>query len=271
MKYQINHTDYQIEVNGERSFGKDAVLFLEDDNLIAYTDWQQAGFSLIPLFPLPEFNILNAELKQYLTHIINKYVPQLSSDFIIPNYHRITQTNQSLHLAITNEAKQVNYQHFPIPISTLVERVEDEVKIPLTVRNPNTQEYHFSFRIVRPGVSDFNPLHRDAWHPELKHCLNLYLPVAGSNELSSLCLIPGSHYWPEKTVERTLSGAIMNGSQYTVPGLTATSQELNLIRPNPTGNQALLFTPYLIHGGAANLNSDMTRVSVEIRFWRRKI
>ncbi len=86
-----------------------------------------------------------------------------------------------------------------------------------------------------------------------------------------MCLIPESHYWPEKTVERTLNGAIMNGSQYTVPGLTATSQHLNLIRPNPTGNQALLFTPYLIHGGAANLDQDTTRVSVEIRFWRRTI
>ena len=271
MKYQINQTDFQIEVNGARSFGKDAVLFLEDDNLIAHTAWQPEGFALIPLLAPEKFKILNNGLEQYLTQIIKKYTANLPPDFTILQYHQVTQRNQPLHLKITNEAKQVNYQNFPIPIATLIERIEDEVKIPLTVLNPNTQEYHFSYRIVRPGLSDFNPLHRDAWHPELKHCLNLYLPVAGSNELSSLCLIPRSHYWPEKTVERTLNGAIMNGSQYTVPGLTATSNDLQLIRPNPTHNQALLFTPYLIHGGAANLNTNITRVSVEIRFWRRSV
>lgn len=269
MKYQINNKDYQIEVNGARTFGKDAVLFLEDDNLIAHTSWQQEGFTLFPLLAPSDFDVLNISLKQYLGQLINKCGLNIPPGFSIEKYHQIILNNQSSHIAITNEAKQVDYQNFPIPIQEIIERVEDEVKIPLTVLNPNTQEYHFSYRIVRPGKSDFNPLHRDAWHPELKSCLNLYLPVAGSNELSSLCLIPASHYWPEKTVERTLTGAIMNGSQYTVPGLTATSNELKLIRPNPVNNQALLFTPYLIHGGAANLNEDITRISVEIRFWRR--
>ncbi|MDQ3290525.1 MAG: phytanoyl-CoA dioxygenase family protein, partial [Bacteroidota bacterium] len=208
--------------------------------------------------------------KTYLTQLIGKYQSHLPLNFKIEDYHQVVAEDQALHLAIINEAKLVDYKDFPIPIKTIIERVEEEVKIPLTVLNPNTQEYHFSYRIVRPGKSDYNALHRDAWHPELKNCLNLYLPVAGSNELSSLCLIPGSHFWPEKTVERTLAGAIMNGSQYTVPGLTDTSNELKLVRPNPVNNQALLFTPYLIHGGAANLNQDTTRVSVEIRFWRRQ-
>ncbi len=30
----------------------------------------------------------------------------------------------------------------------------------------------------------------------------------------------------------------------------------------------LLFSPYLIHGGAANREPDRTRVSLEMRFWR---
>jgi hypothetical protein len=269
MKYRINNQNLQMEVNGARSFGEDAVLFLEDDNLIAHTSWKNEGFTLIPLLNPAEFAALNTGLQNYLTHIIGKYADNLPTDFTIEKYHALIAGNQALHLAITNEAKQVNYQNFPVPIQTLIERIEQEVKIPLTVLNPNTQEYHFSYRIVRPGLSDFNPLHRDAWHPELKHCLNLYLPVVGSNELSSLCIIPESHFWPEITVERTLAGAVMNGSQYTVPGLTATSHDLNLFRPNPANNQALLFTPYLIHGGAANLNPDTTRVSIEIRFWRR--
>ncbi|PSR53371.1 hypothetical protein AHMF7605_07440 [Adhaeribacter arboris] len=269
MKYQINNKDFQIEVKGERAFGKDAVLFLQDDNLIAQTSWQKEGFTLFPFLNPTDFDFLNAGLKQYLRELIRTFGVNIPSTFNMEKYHEAVADNQELHIAIINEAKQVDYKDFPVPILTIIERIEEEVKMPLTVLNPNTQEYHFSYRIVRPRKSDFNALHRDAWHPELKNCLNLYLPVAGSNELTSLCLIPGSHYWSENTVERTLSGAIMNGSQYTVPGLTATSNELKLIRPNPVKNQALLFTPYLIHGGAANLSEDTTRISVEIRFWRR--
>ena len=268
MKYQIDNTVHQLDISGRRSFGENTVLFLEDDNLIANTAWQAAGFTLFSLLEPTAFAALNTALRQLLAQLIHENGLKLSPDFCIEKYH-VAADNQEKHLAIINQAKQRDYRYFPVPIQEIIARVEDEVKIPLTVLNPSTQEYHFSYRIVRPGKSDFNPLHRDAWHPELKGCLNLYLPVAGSNELSSLCLIPGSHYWPEATVERTLAGAIMNGNKYTVPGLTQTINELKLTRPNPTQNQALLFTPYLIHGGAANENEDCTRVSVEIRFWRR--
>jgi len=34
-------------------------------------------------------------------------------------------------------------------------------------------------------------------------------------------------------------------------------------------NQVLVFSPYLIHGGAVNLNSNETRISIEIRLWKK--
>ena len=41
-----------------------------------------------------------------------------------------------------------------------------------------------------------------------------------------------------------------------------------MIRPNPTENQLMLFSPYLIHGCANNDNLDTTRISLEVRFIR---
>ena len=43
---------------------------------------------------------------------------------------------------------------------------------------------------------------------------------------------------------------------------------LTLVRPNPGPNEVLVFSPYLIHGGAFNQQTDTTRVSLEMRFWR---
>jgi len=43
-----------------------------------------------------------------------------------------------------------------------------------------------------------------------------------------------------------------------------------LERPNPGENEMLLFSPYLVHGGGYNFNTDMTRISLEMRFWRKE-
>ena len=43
-----------------------------------------------------------------------------------------------------------------------------------------------------------------------------------------------------------------------------------MTRPDPNPDEVLVFSPYLIHGGAVNLNEDMTRVSLEMRLWRRQ-
>ena len=58
-----------------------------------------------------------------------------------------------------------------------------------------------------------------------------------------------------------------NGTQYRVPALVDSAQPLHLLRPNPNPNEVLLFSPYLLHGGAVNLNTNQTRISLEMRFW----
>jgi hypothetical protein len=45
------------------------------------------------------------------------------------------------------------------------------------------------------------------------------------------------------------------------------AEPLHLLRPNPAPSEVLLFSPYLLHGGAVNLNENETRISLEMRFW----
>ena len=123
-------------------------------------------------------------------------------------------------------------------------------------------------RIVRPRrPADNNPLHRDSWLARLRDAVNAYIPLAGSNELSSLPVLPGSQRWPESEVERTLAGATMNGVVFTVPAVVAAERGLALQRPRVGENEIMLFSPHVIHGGGVNLNPGITRVSLEMRFW----
>ncbi len=73
----------------------------------------------------------------------------------------------------------------------------------------------------------------------------------------------------EDTFTRTTEGARMNNVQFNVPGLISSKLPLEFVRPNPNPNQILVFSPYLIHGGSINLNTDQTRISLEMRFWRK--
>jgi hypothetical protein len=73
----------------------------------------------------------------------------------------------------------------------------------------------------------------------------------------------------ESAIERTVEGAILNGTSYTVPCVISILDEMpKLIRPNPKENEVMLFSPYLVHGGGYNFNENITRMSLEIRFWK---
>ncbi len=81
-------------------------------------------------------------------------------------------------------------------------------------------------------------------------------------------LVRGSHRWKESQIECTVEGARVNGMTFTVPSVVGAAYPLALERPDPGPNELLVFSPYLIHGGAFNQQADRTRVSLEMRVWR---
>jgi ectoine hydroxylase-related dioxygenase (phytanoyl-CoA dioxygenase family) len=101
--------------------------------------------------------------------------------------------------------------------------------------------------------------------------VNIYVPLFGSDENSSLKLQPGSHKWNEKDTMVTTGGAYFKhtNKKYSVDAIVSSKVPLDMIRPNPKENQMMIFSPYLIHGCAKNEN-DTTRFSLEIRFIRKE-
>ena len=267
----------QLDLNGQRvayqvegavSSTADAqVLLAQATDLTARATWAEAGYAVVPGLPAPIQQMLQAGLAELLRGALRAAGCSVAPDFDITHYHHAVGDDPARHLAVIAQTKSYDLSRLPIAPALLEGLVSAACGQPVRAHNPHAREAVFHLRIVRPNRADQNPLHRDAWLPRYHDALNIYLPVAGSTARSSLTLVPGSHHWPENTVERTEGGAIYHGVLYTVPGVLRPVRPLQIIRPNPGPDEVLVFSPYLLHGAAANLNDDATRISLEMRFW----
>ena len=267
MKYTVNNIDIQYSSEGKTMRGDDCVLLQTDVDLTVKTRWAKKGYTIENLFDENNYHLFKTNTKSLLLKCWRDAGLTPSEFFPLDQYHNLVQTNEA-HLAALEKTKLLSVKFFPMDIQILENRISEICKEELIVKNPYDEQTVFHFRVVRPQQSDNNPLHRDVWLEDYKDCINLYIPVCGSNDLSSLIIIPESHHWPESKIERTLEGAQIGNIKYNVPAITKLDTEANYVRPNPGENEVLIFSPYLIHGGSVNVNNDVTRISIEVRLWR---
>lgn len=268
MEYKINNTTLKYDVTGSRHWGDEQYLLREAIDLTAGNPWHETGFVIEELFDAKTYTIFAQQTKSLLLKCWRSAGLIVEENFEPDQYHTLIHEYKT-HLAAVEKTKLLQVTDFPVPVQQIEERISAICKVPLIARNPFDGQSIFHFRVIRPRQRDNNPLHRDVWLEDYADCINLYIPVAGSNALSSLIIIQGSHRWPESRIERTDSGAEVGGVKYNVPAVTAVSGDYTVVRPDPASNQVLIFSPYLVHGGAVNLNADKTRVSIEMRLWKK--
>lgn len=256
---------YDFHIDGEVFWGKNFCMLEEDENLLSKTSFNDKGFNVI--------DFLHRSHREDIRNGIIDYLKKMFfGNFSITDfseYHKII--DDKFHFDITKNLVGIPLLNFPINPNILVDFFSDLLQFDLALRPNHTQalEPHFCLRIVRPNSNDNNPLHRDVWLDRLRNAVNIFFPITIPKDNSNLGLVPGSHYWKESDIQRTVSGAFVNGKKYTVPSVVNTKRKLIFIRPKLNENHVLIFSPYLIHGGAINF-SDRTRISLEMRFWRRK-
>jgi len=268
MEYHLNKKKVVYHAEGSKTAGSDKILLQEAIDLTNGKPWGKNGYIVSPFIEENVFKNFEAKTEKLLISLWEKSGLSIPHDFQLDQYHTLA-FNQDLHLSAVEKTKLLSVSDFPIPISEIENRISEICETNLVAKNPFDNQSVFHFRVVRPNSNDNNPLHRDVWLEDYANCINLYIPVAGSNELSSLTIIPGSHHWPESKIERTLEGAIVKGTKFNVPAVTRINEEYEIVRPNPQRNEVLVFSPYLIHGGAVNLNPHQTRISIELRLWKK--
>lgn len=268
MQYTVNNRTLSYTAEGNFHRGTEEVLLDNAVDLTAATSWHDAGFSVEALFSESLYETFARETHNLLITLWREAGLAIPEGFELWQYHQLA-TETHAHLAAVEKTKLLPVERFPSGIDMIEKRIAAICGTPLKAKNPFDDQSIFHFRVIRPEKADNNPLHRDVWLEDFADCINLYIPVTGSNNLSSLIILPGSHRWPESKIERTAGGAIINGVRFNVPAVTAIDGDYTAMRPDPKHNEVLVFSPYLIHGGAANLNPDKTRISIELRLWKR--
>jgi len=268
MKYEVNHRVFEYHSIGEKLIGDHRILLHNDVDLTREMPWHKDGFAIHKLFTKDQYpNFISGAENQLLSAWADAGL-NVPANFKPGQYHTLLNTQED-HLRAINFTKLISVREFPIDIKILEEAISKILRQPLRVHNPFDEQEVFHYRVIRPQSGDYNPLHRDIWLDDYKDCINLYIPIVGSNEKSSLIIAKGSHLWSESNIERTSNGAQINGHSFNVPAVTQILREVEFVRPNPQENEVLIFSPYLIHGGSVNLNQDETRISIEIRLWRK--
>jgi len=200
--------------------------------------------------------------------IQNKILFITKKEISLENYHNVIAEEE--HTAILNSMPYKKNMYTDVKkFSDYLEKMVSDI-LGESVKIFNDDLW---FRICRPSKlndNDYNPCHRDVYLDFYRNIVNIYLPVVGSNEKSSLTVASGSHKWSESDTMVTSGGAHFKtqNKKYSVDAIVASKMPIEMIRPDPSVSQLMLFSPYLIHGCAQNNNEDTTRISLEVRFVR---
>jgi ectoine hydroxylase-related dioxygenase (phytanoyl-CoA dioxygenase family) len=248
---------YYPELIESSFWGTDKVLIKEDINLLEKTEFNSKGYNI---FSIKEHNDF---LKKFISSNISIII---GKDLDIERYHDCVNEEQHKQILNSMPYKKNDNSSLYIFSEYLEEFMSDLLKEKVKIFNDDIW-----VRICRPtkiSNKDFNPCHRDVYLDFYRNTVNIYLPIIGSNESSSLFVEESSHLWNENMTSTTHGGAYFKNidKKYSVDAIVQSKIELNMIRPNPGINEMLVFSPYLIHGCSDNKNEDTTRMSLEIRF-----
>lgn len=281
--YYIGDDAISLQLDGEVFVGEDAVLLDKDRNLIAGTPWANIGFTVAAFLTPEQFIRVKQGIRHILAGLIERVGAKVDERFTLEHYHRYVTDEQHIQIARLIQYGW-NVSEFPVDFQLVENRISEILGLPVSAeaKHADAKDYKtgltdkvydkmqvFNLRIARPGkMQDNNPPHRDVWLDRLRNAVNIYAPFSGSTPKSALAVLPGSHYLKESEIERTSAGATLNGTKYSVPCVTKVlGQVPKLLRATPTENEVMVFSPYMVHGGGYNLETDVTRISLEVRFW----
>lgn len=247
-----------VFIHSNYTWGEDRVILAEDTNLLEHTDFNAVGYSVFQT---------EKSYQPFLKRLVEYKIEEVTSRQIDAGEYHLHITGEE-HTRIINAMpyKRTETAELNEFASYFEKRVSDILKIPVKIFNDDIW-----VRICRPSShskNDYNPCHRDIYLDFYRNIVNIYLPIVGSNSNSSLAMQTGSHLWNERDLIMTRGGAYFpsSGKKYSVDAVLQSRTPLDMVRPNPSTDEFILFSPYLIHGCSSNENTDVTRMSVEIRF-----
>lgn len=275
IQYVIDKKNYDVSLVGspKLEYGKPEFLSNSETDISFGQDWYKAGFETYNFLNEVEFDLLKSGLTQCISKIVSEHVENIEG-FSLDNYHHFVKSDE-VHHKVVAVTRHLFPADFNFPLNDIITRFEKLIGFGLTDTDPDSgDQLQIIIRINRPRSKDFNPPHKDiyeGWDREsiLMKFVNLWIPIAGVNNLSSLPVVPGSHLMSEDKILRTFEGGILEGKQYRVRAVAEWDGSNELVRPEVDYGEVLMFSAHLIHGLAFNDQEDQTRVALEFRLFKK--
>jgi len=274
LKYTINSREISLRVEAEDIIpGRNRVLYNDDRSI--FKPWEQNGFTITQFLDKQKFDDFYEFIHIYFIKNLKKIKYFNTSNFTLDKYHNFVDDKEHLDFLRYVAAGRFGISGIPLSFLPFSYKEFDNLVSELCGKRftcKKTFYYlytnsYFWIRVVRPKSKDNNPPHRDSHLKRNKKTVNIYAPIAGSNENSSLPIIPGSHFWSDSELRITNGKAYVENIKFTNPAIVSAEKGLHMITPNPKLGELMVFTPSAIHGGGRNFNDDLTRISLEMRFW----
>ena len=271
----LNGDERTFSTKGSAPFkyGEDKVLSTASTDITFNQPWYDQGYAALDFLDDEEFRTLKNGITQSIAAIVSQECSVATDGFTLEKYHQFVQGDAE-HFKVIARTRDLFAEDFSFPIMDLIPRFEKLLGMGLTDRFPDSQlKAHIIVRINRPQSNDFNPPHKDIYGRVdgkgiVGGFVNLWIPVAGVNEKSSLPIVPQSHHLKESQILRTFDRGTINGNSYSVRMVKSWNGKNDLVRSTVKDGQVLIFSGHLIHGLAVNDNEELTRVAVEFRLFK---
>lgn len=272
LSFKINNREFNFDVQSKSFKRGENVCNYTPGSVYSNCELFKEGY-VIKQFPKDWYFKIHKSMTNLVGGILNN--PQ---GFSLEKYHQFV--NDETHMKVVKEIQGgiagiggihldklgINYRHLDGYINDVIGGKNLSCN-DRRLGNLLSLKY-FWIRIVRPNSIDNNPPHKDTHFKRIRNNVNIYLPLAGSNNNSSLPLIPKSHIEMESDYIVSDSPCYVNGKRFRAPAIVHRKDGLNFITPNPQKNQIMIFDPHIVHGGGINSNKNTTRVSLEMRFYK---
>ncbi len=276
LHFLINDRPYAFSITGspEFAFGRQERLSRKGTDIIFDLPWYERGYTTATFASPTAFAHLLDGLNTSIGRIVQEELGVTLDDRGLAKYHEVVRTYDD-HFKVIARTRDLFPENFNFPINDLLPVFSELLGIPLTDINPhNGKKMHIIVRINRPGSTDYNPPHKDVYQAVdidgyIPQFVNLWIPICGVTDRSSLPLAPGSHLIPEDQVLRTFAGGVVEGNKYGVRTIKEWGGSNKLERPKVEYGDVLFFSSHLVHGLAINEEPDTTRVALEFRLFKQ--
>ena len=273
--FSIDNTErfFSAKDSPEFKYGKSEVISSEKTDITYDQPWYRDGYTENNFLSEDEFTALQNGVTQSIGAIVKQECSIDIEGFNLENYHEFV-TSDIDHFKVVSRTRDLFSKDFGFPVKEVIPRLEKVLGFDLTDINPKTKkQLHIIVRINRPQSNDFNPPHKDIYEvvdneSYIPQFVNFWIPIIGVNHKSNLPLAPKSHLLNENEILRTFDGGVIQGNKYRVRMIKSWNGKSELVRSKVKYGQVLIFSGHLIHGLAANDNTDKTRVALEFRLFK---